>query len=157
MSETIKFQCHIQISSKELNKVVGKTLSFMGNSKTIDEKGGVIFDCELQERDKPKSFPITIEDEEYIVVGTGKCNAIAHKESTNPFCLMLNKDDEASIRDIRIYKEQDRVDSDEKEQIDIYTAQVEKREDTATQQSSTDDTHTSQTSSQENQNLFAQL
>lgn len=154
MSETIKFQCHIQISSKELNKVVGKTLSFMGNSKTIDEKGGVIFDCELQERDKPKSFPITIEDEEYIVVGTGKCNAIAHKESTNPFCLMLNKDDEASIRDIRIYKEQDRVDSDEKEQIDIYTAQVEKREDTATQQSSTDDTHTSQTSSQENQNLI---
>lgn len=41
-----------------------------------------------------------------------------------------------------------------KEQIDIYTAQVEKREDTATQQSNTDDTHTSQTSSQENQNLI---
>ena len=91
MSNTIKFQCHIQISSKKLlDEVKGKTLSFMGNSKTIDANGEVIFDCELQERDKHKSFPITIEDEEYIIVGTGQCNAIAHQESTNPFCLTLN-------------------------------------------------------------------
>ena len=155
MSETIKFQCHIQISSKKLlDEVKGKTLSFMGNSKTIDANGEVIFDCELQERDKHKSFPITIEDEEYIIVGTGQCNAIAHQKNTNPFCLTLNKDDEANIRDIRIYKEQDKVDSEKQEQIDIYTAQVEKREDTATQQTSTDDIHTSQTPLQENQNLI---
>ncbi len=154
MSNTIKFQCHIQISSKKLDEVKGKTLSFMENSKTIDENGEVIFDCELQEGDKYKSFPITIEDEEYIIVGTGKCNAIAHQKSTNPFCLTLNKDDEANIRHIRIYKEQDRVDSEKQEQIDIYTAQVEKREDIATQQTSTDNTHTSQTPLQENQNLI---
>ena len=155
MSNTIKFQCHIQISSKKLlDEVKGKALSFMTNSKTIDENGEVIFDCELQERDKHKSFPITIEDEEYIIVGTGQCNAIAHQESTNPFCLTLNKDDEANIRHIRIYKEQDKVDSKKQEQIDIYTAQVEKREDTATQQTSTDDIHTSQTPLQENQNLI---
>ena len=155
MSNTIKFQCHIQISSKKLlDEVKGKTLSFMTNSKTIDENGEVIFDCELQERDKHKSFPITIEDEEYIIVGTGQCNAIAHQKSTNPFCLTLNKDDEANIRHIRIYKEQDKVDSKKQEQIDIYTAQVEKREDTATQQTSTDDIHTSQTPLQENQNLI---
>lgn len=44
MSNTIKFQCHIQISSKKLlDKVKGKTLSFMGNSKTIDKNGEVIF------------------------------------------------------------------------------------------------------------------
>ncbi len=155
MSNTIKFQCHIQIpNEKLLDEVAGKTLSFMGNSKTIDANGEVIFDCELQERDKHKSFPITIEDEEYIIVGTGQCNAIAHQKSTNPFCLTLNKDDEANIRDIRIYKEQDKVDSEKQEQIDIYTAQVEKREDTATQQTSTDDIHTSQTPLQENQNLI---
>ncbi|WP_343353047.1 hypothetical protein V3I05_06710 [Helicobacter mastomyrinus] len=155
MSNTIKFQCHIQISNEKLlDEVAGKTLSFMGNSKTIDANGEVIFDCELQERDKHKSFPITIEDEEYIIVGTGQCNAIAHQKSTNPFCLALNKDDEANIRDIRIYKEQDKVDSEKQEQIDIYTAQVEKREDTATQQTSTDDIHTSQTPLQENQNLI---
>lgn len=68
--------------------------------------------------------------------------------------LTLNKDDEANIRHIRIYKEQDKVDSEKQEQIDIYTAQVEKREDTATQQTSTDDIHTSQTPLQENQNLI---
>lgn len=143
MSNTIKFQCQIS-NIKLLDEVKGKTLCFMGVSKTIDEKGRVIFDCELQERDKYKSFPITIEDEEYIIVGTGKCNVIAHQNSTNPFCLTLNKDDEANIRYIRIYKEQDKADLDEKEQIDIYTAQVEKR----------DDTHTSQTPLQENQNLI---
>ena len=90
----------------------------------------------------------------FIIVGTGQCNAIAHQKNTNPFCLTLNKDDEANIRHIRIYKEQDKVDSKKQEQIDIYTAQVEKREDTATQQTSTDDTHTSQTPLQENQNLI---
>lgn len=147
MSNTIKFQCHIQISNiKLLDEVKGKALYFMGDSKTIDEKGRVIFDCELQERDKYKSFPITIEDEEYIVVGTGKCNVIAHQNSTNPFCLTLNKDDEANIRHIRIYKEQDKANLDEKEQIDIYTAQVEKRGEI--------DTPTSQTPLQENQNLI---
>ena len=152
MSNTISFQCHIQISSKELKKVVGKTLTFMGNSKTIDENGKVVFDCELQAQDKAKSFPITIEDEEYVIVGTGKCNAIAHRDSTNPFCLMLNKDNEASIEYIRIYKEIDKADSDQKEQRDIYTAQVEKPNET-TQQSNTNDTHNSQAKPQENQNL----
>ena len=152
MSNTISFQCHIQISSKELKKVVGKTLTFMGNSKTIDENGKVVFDCELQAQDKAKSFPITIEDEEYVIVGTGKCNAIAHRDSTNPFCLMFNKDNEASIEYIRIYKEIDKADSDQKEQRDIYTAQVEKPNET-TQQSNTNDTHNSQAKPQENQNL----
>ena len=152
MSNTISFQCHIQISSKELKKVVGKTLTFMGNSKTIDENGKVVFDCELQAQDKAKSFPITIEDEEYVIVGTGKCNAIAHRDGTNPFCLMLNKDNEASIEYIRIYKEIDKADSDQKEQRDIYTAQVEKPNET-TQQSNTNDTHNSQAKPQENQNL----
>ena len=152
MSNTISFQCHIQISSKELKKVVGKALTFMGNSKTIDENGKVVFDCELQAQDKAKSFPITIEDEEYVIVGTGKCNAIAHRDSTNPFCLMLNKDNEASIEYIRIYKEIDKADSDQKEQRDIYTAQVEKPNET-TQQSNTNDTHNSQAKPQENQNL----
>ena len=128
--------------------------NFSSVAVVIDENGEVIFDCELQERDKHKSFPITIEDEEYIIVGTGQCNAIAHQKSTNPFCLTLNKDDEANIRHIRIYKEQDKVDLKKQEQIDIYTAQVEKREDTATQQTSTDDIHTSQTPLQENQNLI---
>lgn len=152
MSNTISFQCHIQISSKELKKVVGKTLTFMGNSKTIDENGKVVFDCELQAQDKAKSFPLMIEDEEYVIVGTGKCNAIAHRDSTNPFCLMLNKDNEASIEYIRIYKEIDKADSDQKEQRDIYTAQVEKPNET-TQQSNTNDTHNSQAKPQENQNL----
>ncbi|GAD18546.1 hypothetical protein [Helicobacter fennelliae] len=64
MSETIKFQCHIKISGKKLNELTGKTLTLMGNSKTIDENGEVVFDCELQERDKHKSFPITLEGEE---------------------------------------------------------------------------------------------
>lgn len=149
MSNTISFQCHIQISSKELKKVVGKTLTFMGNSKTIDENGKVVFDCELQAQDKAKSFPITIEDEEYVIVGTGKCNAIAHRDSTNPFCLMLNKDNEASIEYIRIYKEQDKADSDQKEQRDIYTAQATKPNE-ATQQSSTNNNP----QAQENQNLI---
>lgn len=155
MSETIKFQCHIKISGKKLNELTGKTLTLMGNSKTIDENGEVVFDCELQERDKHKSFPITLEGEEYSIVGTGQCNAIAHRTKDNTFCLILNKDDEASIKHIRIYKEQDKPNSNEKEQIDIYTTQVEKREDTTTQQTSADDTNTSQTPLQENQNLIA--
>ena len=151
MSNTISFQCHIQISSKELEKAVGKTLTFMGNSKTIDENGKVVFDCELQAQDKGKSFPVILEDEEYVIVGTGNCNAIAHRDSTNPFCLMLNKDSEASIGYIRIYKETDKT-SDQKEQRDIYTAQVETSNET-TQQSNTDNTHNSQAKPQENQNL----
>ena len=149
MSNTISFQCHIQISSKELKKVVGKTLTFMGNAKTIDENGKVVFDCELKAQDKAKSFPLMIEDEEYVIVGTGKCNAIAHRNSTNPFCLMLNRDAEASIEYIRIYKEQDKADSDQKEQRDIYTAQATKPNE-ATQQSSTNNNP----QAQENQNLI---
>lgn len=137
MSQTIKFQCHIQVSNKEL---VGEELTFMGVSKTIGDDGKVVFDCELQEKDKNKSFPISIGKEGYIIVGTGSCNAIAHKDSTNPFCLTFNKDNGASIKDVRIYKEQ----------IEIYTAQVEKQEHSSTQESST---NTSQTPSQENQNL----
>ena len=151
MSNTISFQCHIQISSKELEKAVGKTLTFMGNSKTIDENGKVVFDCELQAQDKGKSFPVILEDEEYVIVGTGNCNAIAHRDSTNPFCLMLNKDNEASIGYIRIYKETDKT-SDQKEQRDIYTAQVETSNET-TQQSNTNDTHNSQAKPQENQKM----
>lgn len=92
----------------------------------------MIFDCELKFEDKNKSFSITINNynEEYVILWTGKCNAIVHRENTNPFCLTLNKNNEVNIRHIRIYKEQNKVDSDEKEQIDIYTAQVEKRDDT---------------------------
>ncbi len=149
MSDTISIQCHIQVSSKELKKVVGKTLTFMGNAKTIDENGKVVFDCELKAQDKAKSFPLMIEDEEYVIVGTGKCNAIAHRNSTNPFCLMLNRDAEASIEYIRIYKEQDKADSDQKEQRDIYTAQATKPNE-ATQQSSTNNNP----QAQENQNLI---
>lgn len=81
MSETIKFQCHIKISSKYSDELVGQTLSFMEDSKTIDERGMVIFDCELKEEDKNKSFPISIDSEEYMIIGTGKCNAIAHREN----------------------------------------------------------------------------
>ena len=63
----------------------------MGNSKTIDENGKVIFDCELQAQDKGKSFPIMIEYEEYVIVGTEKCNTIAQEIAPILFILCLIK------------------------------------------------------------------
>ena len=113
----------------------------MENSKTIGESGIVVFDCELKEEDKNKSFPISIDSEEYTIIGTGKCNAIAHKKDTNPYCAII--DQSANIKNIRIYKEQ--LDSNETKQIDIYTAQVETIE----------NTNDSQATPQDNQNLIA--
>ena len=110
-------------------------------AKNVNIGGEYLTNVALSKDTIDKSFPISIDSEEYTIIGTGKCNAIAHKKDTNPYCAII--DQSANIKNIRIYKEQ--LDSNETKQIDIYTAQVETIE----------NTNDSQATPQDNQNLIA--
>lgn len=124
MSETMKFQCHIKISGKNLKnfKKESAKLQFMGKTATIDNNGEAIFDCEISQKDICKSFPVKIHSEIYIIIGTGQCHPMSHSTKANPFFLSLDK--ESVIKSIEISKEKEQSNTNPKEHIAIYTAEV---------------------------------
>ena len=129
MSETMKFQCHIKISDNNLKNLTKEPveIQFMDKTATIDSNGEAIFDCEISQKDICKSFPVKIHSETYIIIGTGQCHPMSHRNNTNPFSLSLDK--ESTIKSIEISKEKEQSHTNPKEHIAIYTAEAQKPSD----------------------------
>jgi len=151
MADTREIKCYVKVNTNNLNGLINKTLKFMGETATINDKGEAVFECKVNDEDRCKSFPITIESDDYIVLGTGKCNIAAHTNENNPFYLTLNLNNTANMQSIRIYKKEQIEENNQTKEIekDIFTTQI--TNNTQSNQSSNDSSNTKEVNRESNQ------